>query len=353
MLHVCSDTNIGGAGRYVITLLRQRLIQERFEVAVACPEGALARLLRHEGIPVLLYPGAEVSFSVAAVRVLMKRMRAWKPHIVHTHGALAGRIAGRLSGTRVIITKHGLASADEQAIQLRSPGALLKWASVRVLADRIVAVSEAVSRSLVRAGANPNRIRVVPGGTETENYSQVGPLVPGVIGAFGRLSREKGFDQLLEAMAILKGEPVQLLLGGDGPQRNALLEQAKSLGLTPDQFSAVGFVSDVPEFMARTGIFVLPSRSEGMGLVLVEAMSAGRPVVASRCGGVPEVVVDGETGLLVSPESPVELAAAIRRLVASPEEAYRMGVAGRDRARSHFGAGRMAEQMTALYEELL
>jgi glycosyltransferase involved in cell wall biosynthesis len=88
-------------------------------------------------------------------------------------------------------------------------------------------------------------------------------------------------------------------------------------------------------------------------LVLVEAMAAGRPVIASRSGGVPEVVVDGETGLLVSPESPAELAAAISRLVASPEEANRMGAAGRDRARSHFGAGRMAEQMTALYEELL
>jgi len=353
VLHVCSDTNIGGAGRYVVTLLRQDQIKAHFEVAVACPEGALADLLRAEGIPVLLYPGAEVSFSIAAVRALLVQMRGWKPRIVHTHGALAGRIAGRLTGARLIVTKHGLASADEQAIQLRSPGALLKWASVRLLADRIVAVSEAVSRSLVRSGANPEQIRVVPGGTEIEAYSQVGPLVPGVIGAFGRLSWEKGFDQLIAAMGILKGEPVKLLLGGDGPQRLALLDQAASLGLVADQFSAVGFVGNVPEFMARTGIFVLPSRSEGMGLVVVEAMAAGRPVVASRCGGVPEVVVDGQTGLLVSPESPIELAAAIRRLVASPEEAHRMGVAGRDRARALFGAGRMAEQMTALYEELL
>ncbi len=353
MLHVCSDTNIGGAGRYVTTLLRQGQIRERFETAVACPEGALASLLRSEGIPVLLYRGADVSFSVAAVGSLIKVMREWKPRIVHTHGALAGRIAGRLSGARLVVTKHGLASADEQAIQLRSPGALMKWASVRVLADRIVAVSEAVGRSLVQSGARPNRIRVVPGGTETQTFSQVGPLVPGVIGAFGRLSREKGFDQLIEAMALLKGEPVQLLLGGDGPQREALLDQAKSHGLTPNQFCAVGFVSDVPEFMGRIGIFVLPSRSEGLGLVLVEAMAAGRPVVASRCGGVPEVVVDGVTGLLVSPESPAELAAAIRRLVAVPVDASLMGAKGRERARSHFGAERMAVQMTALYEELL
>jgi len=353
ILHVCSDTNIGGAGRYVTTLLKQPQFQANFEAAVACPEGSLANLLRNQGILVFDYPGAEVSFSVAAVRVLIKRMREWKPRIVHTHGALAGRIAGRLIGARVIVTKHGLASADEQAVQVRSPGALLKWASVHLLADRLVAVSEAVGRSLVLSGANSNRIRVIPGGTETEAYSQVGPPVRGVIGAFGRLSWEKGFDQLIEAMALLKGEPVQLLLGGEGPQRDALLAQAKALKLGPNQFSAIGFVDDVPEFMNRIGVLVLPSRSEGLGLVLVEAMAAGRPVIASRCGGVPEVVVDGQTGLLVSPESPTELAGAICRLIASPEEAQRMGLAGRERARLKFSASRMAEQMTAVYEELL
>ena len=112
-------------------------------------------------------------------------------------------------------------------------------------------------------------------------------------------------------------------------------------------------MADVPAFLGRTGVFVLPSRSEGLGLVAVEAMAAGRPVVASCTGGLPEVVVDGETGLLVEPEDPVALARAIRMLLADPDRAARMGAAGRQRVRERFSAERMARETAALYEELM
>lgn len=349
VLHVCSDTNIGGAGRYVLTLLTQPRILEQYEVAAACPEGALAAALRRAGVPVFPYPGADRSLSWPGLRHLLGLVRRWRPHIVHTHGALSGRIAGRLGGARVVYTKHGLAAAAEASIQVRRPGGWLRRLAVRRFADRIVAVSQAVRDALVVQGAEPGVIRVIPGGVDLAAYEALPPPVPGVVGALGRLEREKGFDVLLDAMAELRGE-ARLILGGDGSQRQALAARVQAENLPAE---LTGFVSDVPAFLGRTGVFVLPSRSEGLGLVAVEAMAAGRPVVASRTGGLPEVVVDGETGLLVEPEDARGLAQAIRTLLADPDRAARMGAAGRERARAHFSAARMAAETAALYEELI
>ncbi|HWI61032.1 MAG TPA: glycosyltransferase family 4 protein [Symbiobacteriaceae bacterium] len=351
VLHICSDTNIGGAGRYVLSLLTQPAIAGQFETAVACPEGDLAAAVRRAGLPVFLYPGANTSFSWQALRSLTTHMRTWRPQVAHTHGSLAGRVAAALGGARIVYTKHGLAAAEEQAIQVRGAGRLAKKAAVALFADRIVAVSEAVKRSLVAQGADPGRVRVIPGGVDLSAFGAPAPLVPGVLSALGRLQTEKGFDVLLRAMAELKGE-ARLLLGGEGLLEAELPRLAAELGVA-DIVEFRGFVTDVPRFMAASGLFVLSSRSEGLGLVLVEAMAAGRPVVATRVGGVPEVVVDGETGLLVPPEDPGALAAAARRLLSDPALAARMGEAGRRRAQVVFSAGRMAELTAALYEELI
>jgi glycosyltransferase involved in cell wall biosynthesis len=346
VLHVCSDTNLGGAGQYLRTLLTSPVIPGRYEVAVACPEGALAAALRQAGITVFLFSAADVSFSFAAVRELYQIIRRWRPRIVHTHGSLAGRVAGALGGAKVVYTKHGLAAAEEQAVQLRGAGAFLKRLSTRLFADRIVAVSEAVARALVAQGADPQRVRVIPGGIDPTPYRNLPAPVTGVLGALGRLSYEKGFDILLRALDDLPGTP--LLLGGDGPQAERLRQLAGGRPVT-----MLGRVADPAAFMGQIGIFVLPSRSEGLGLVLIEAMMAGRPVVATNVGGIPEVVVDGETGLLVPPEAPKALAAACARLLSDPAEAARMGEAGRRRAVQLYHADRMAAQTVALYDELV
>ncbi|MGE5673607.1 MAG: glycosyltransferase family 4 protein [Mycobacterium leprae] len=351
VLHVCSDTNIGGAGRYVLTLLTEPTLTEQYEVAVACPEGALADSLRQAGVSVMTYPGADRSFSWGAFKTLFGLVRRWRPQIVHTHGALAGRLAGGLAGARVIFTKHGLAAGSERSVQVRSPGGLARQAAVRLFADRIVAVSDAVKRALVAAGADPGAIRVIPGGIALAQYAAVPPAVPGVIGAVGRLEREKGFDVLVQAMDRLRGE-ARLLIGGDGMQRAALTEQVQGLGLN-DVISLTGFVSEMPAFLGQIGLFVSSSRTEGLGLVLLEAMAAGRPVVATRVGGVPEVVADGETGILVEPENPEALAGAMKRLLSDPGLAARMSEAGRRRVEQQFSSRRMAEQTAALYRELV
>jgi glycosyltransferase involved in cell wall biosynthesis len=336
----------------VLSLLTQPAIADRFDTAVACPEGDLAAAVRRIGLPVFLYPGANTSFSWPALRSLTAHMRTWRPQIAHTHGSLAGRVAAALAGARIVYTKHGLAAAEEQAIQVRGAGRLTKKLAVTLFAHRIVAVSEAVKRALVAQGADPGRVRVIPGGVDLAEYDRQAPLVPGVLGALGRLQTEKGFDVLLRAVAELRGGEARLLLGGEGLLEKELPRLAAELGVS-QQVEFRGFVTDVPAFMAETGVFVLSSRSEGLGLVIVEAMAAGRPVVATRVGGVPEVVVDGETGLLVEPENPGALAAAVRRLLADPGLAARLGQAGRRRAHDRFGAGHMAALTAAMYEELL
>jgi glycosyltransferase involved in cell wall biosynthesis len=281
-------------------------------------------------------------------------MRAWRPAIVHTHGSLAGRVAGALVGVRIVYTKHGLASTAEQAIQVRTPGAWLKRLAVRSFVHRTVAVSAAVKRSLVAAGANPDRVVIIPGGIDLGAYAgacEVTSAPTDTIGAMARLSHEKGFDVLLSAVADLPAS-TQVLIGGDGPQSGLLAAQIATLGLA-NRVRLAGFVSDVPKFMTQLTLFVLPSRSEGLGLVLIEAMAAGLPVVATDVGGIPEVVVHGETGLLVPPEDAGALATAIRQVLADPALAARMGEAGRIRAATYFSAERMAEQTVALYRELL
>jgi glycosyltransferase involved in cell wall biosynthesis len=164
----------------------------------------------------------------------------------------------------------------------------------------------------------------------------------------------KGQTFLLRAWpAVLEGEPrALLLLAGDGPDEGALTAQAAALGLGRS-VRFLGFRQDVPSLLACAEVLVLPSLNEGFGMVLVEAMAMGKPVVASAVGGVPEVVLDGQAGLLIPPADPRALAAAILRLLADPRAARRMGEAGRERARESFSRKAFLQAHRDLYGELL
>jgi glycosyltransferase involved in cell wall biosynthesis len=151
----------------------------------------------------------------------------------------------------------------------------------------------------------------------------------------GRLKAPKDFPTLVRALGDLRPDSFEAVIVGDGPDRQLLEEEIHELGLE-DRVSLAGERRDVPELLAGADVFVLPSRSEGHPVSVLEAMAAGIPVVASRVGGVPEQVSDGETGLLVEPGDPTELAAALRRLTADPRLRRRLGAAGRVRAEQAF-----------------
>jgi glycosyltransferase involved in cell wall biosynthesis len=170
----------------------------------------------------------------------------------------------------------------------------------------------------------------------------------------GRLVPVKGHAHLIDALPeVLRRRPdAAVLIVGDGPLRNDLEGRARSLGVG-DRVRFSGHLGDVASVLGAADLFALPSLNEGLGLALVEAMATGLAAVASRVGGVPEVVVDGETGLLTPPRDAGALAGAVLRLMEDAGERRRMGEAGRARVRQHFSIERTVRETERLYEELL
>jgi len=171
-----------------------------------------------------------------------------------------------------------------------------------------------------------------------------------------RLAKDKSLDVLLEAGSLLRarGLDFRLALVGEGEEEAALRAQAQRLGLS-ENVDFVGAVAPgdlAPHYLAAD-VVVLPSRREGLGLVLVEALFCRRPVIATRVGGIPDVVADGETGLLVPPENPHALAEAIARLLNAPALAARLAAAGHEYVRQHFSGQVVARRMADVYGQVL
>jgi glycosyltransferase involved in cell wall biosynthesis len=171
-----------------------------------------------------------------------------------------------------------------------------------------------------------------------------------VIGTVGRFAPQKGQDVLVKAMEDLPG--VTAVMVGDGEGRAELAGLAERLGVS-DRVLMPGWSADPRPWLPSFDVFVLPSRVEGLPLVIIEAMLASRPVVATRVDGIPEEIVDGVTGLIVPPEDPPALASAVRELLQDPERRERMGREGREVALRRFSVERMVAGYEALYRELV
>jgi glycosyltransferase involved in cell wall biosynthesis len=202
------------------------------------------------------------------------------------------------------------------------------------------------------------RVIVVPYGVDLTRFCPRPreERTPVVIGAVSRLSPEKGFEHLLRAVAMLRdrGVDATLVLAGGGPSRAALERLASQLSITPRvRFLGDLAHEDVPAALQRMDIFAMPSTWEGFGVSAVEASAMQLPVVASNIHGIPDVVVDGETGLLVPPRDPAALANALERLAGNPELRRRMGAAGRAFVAAHYRWEDNAAQMAALYQRAL
>jgi len=217
--------------------------------------------------------------------------------------------------------------------------------------DAQVAVSSAGARFVEQfAGLAHGAVRVIHNGvSDSPVVARDRPVSGPIVGSVGRLSHEKGFDILLRAIPHLP--EATLVLVGDGPDRIGLERMARELGVA-ERVRMVGWEDDPRPWLPAFDVFVMPSRMEALGLAIIEAMIASRPVVATRVGGIPEVVVDGETGLLVGAEEPAAIADAVHSLLADPAKRERLGAAGRDRALSSFGLRTMVDSYESLYDEL-
>ena len=218
------------------------------------------------------------------------------------------------------------------------------------LTDRFVCVSADSARQAVRQGVSPRTVRVLWNGIDLTRFAPPALRGAGPVVTVARLSPEKDIDTLLRAAALAAAadDAFRLEIAGDGPCMADLRRTAAGLGLG-GRVTFHGQVRDVPALLARAGLFVLSSRTEGVSLTLLEAMAGGLAVVATRVGGNPEVVADGETGLLVPPGDPAALAAAMLRLRRNDGERGRMGRAGRSRVERCFDVRRMTAEYERIY----
>ena len=356
VLHVAKVAGISGSENHLLLLL-PALRRDGFDVGLAMlhegEPGAeeLATRLEGAGVPV-----ERLHFSnSASPRVLgrlLRLVRARRPDIVHTHLVHAdflGLVAGRLARVPVLVsTKHGFNPFRDGRAFAATDRAVGRLANVHI------AISGGLARYLgEREGFDPESFEVVHYGIEA------GPEPPPLPGAprlaiVGRLIPIKGHDVLLRAFAEARADVPGLTLeiAGDGSLEGELRATVARLGLG----EAVSFLGRVPSaapVLERAEVAVVPSFGEGFGMVALEAMERGRPVVASAVGGLPEIVEHGATGLVVPPGDVTALAAAIRELAGDPGRAAAFGAAGRTRALAAFSQERCTERTAALYRTAL
>lgn len=261
---------------------------------------------------------------------LVREYRAFQPDIVHiqcvSHAAAHQARAARALGIPLIVTLQGELTMDATDVFGRSPQLRTSLRDLLTNADAVTACSRATLDEAEEWFGRPlgDRGNVVYNGVDVDEFQGVEPMDnprPYVF-ALGRHVHQKGFDVLIDAFATLTSqltEPLDLVIAGDGPETTALRDQANRLRLE-DRVHLVGRTDRTTTARWFTGAsaFVLSSRHEPFGIVNIEAMAAGAPVVATAVGGVPEFVIDGDNGLVIPPENPAAMAAAIRRILDEP-----------------------------------
>jgi glycosyltransferase involved in cell wall biosynthesis len=382
VVRVIARLNMGGPALHV-TYLAQGLAERGYETTLVAGdvgrgEESMAFVADRAGVEVVRLPGLSRDLSplrdaVAAWRVA-RIIRRVRPDVVHTHTAKAGaigRVAAVLAGRPgrrpvVVHTFHGHVLRG----YFGRAGTLLFRAIETVLAratDRLVAVSPEVRDELVGLHVAPARkfsvvrlgieleprVRFEGDADEARRRHGIG-AGKFVVGWFGRMTAVKRTDDLLTMLAGVRerGVDALLLFVGDGDDRDRLEQRAHDLGLARSCLF-VGYQEDVAPWYAICDAVVLTSASEGTPVTIIEALAAGKPVVATRVGGVPDVVDEGETGFLVRPRDTHALAERLEILARDPERRAAMGAAGRERMLGRYAVDRLVDDVDVLYRELL
>jgi glycosyltransferase involved in cell wall biosynthesis len=354
---------VRGGAFQVVRCLLDRLPREEFEQRLVCgPESAPGEALVIPELVREIHPRLDSAALLRLTRVFAKE----RPDLVHAHTYKAGvlaSLAGRIAGVpAVVFTPHGHIFSRGARIPGVPDGLkleVLRWVTraAQGCADRITALSDPDLEQQVALRLSPaSKYVVVRNGIDVERFA--GPRTrqfegTPVIGAVGRFSEEKGHRYLIEAMAAVRRAlpRSRLVLVGYGALEGDLRGRAARLGLD----GAVTFAGerDSADVLTSFDLFVQPSLYESQGLALLEAMAAGVPAVASRVGGVGDVVRDGDTGLLVPPADPDALAAAIVRLAGAPDLALALTQRAAGHVRANFSAETMVDSYARLYRELL
>jgi glycosyltransferase involved in cell wall biosynthesis len=307
--------------------------------------GDHARVIR-VGLPVRLFRQLYGPQAAIIAPILAARADVVHVHLGEDLAVLpVGTAAARLQHLPLVLTvhtslHHTLAVSDLRSAVLKTLGGTIeRWGEHS--AEAVLVITTRLCRLLVSDGVDENRVHVIPPGVNPSLFE--GPFEDPFAGVgkprvlfVGRLAPQKGVRTLVEAAGLLKHPSAQVLLVGDGPEQLALEREAKRIGVG-DRLRFEGFVAHerLPAVLAHADLLVLPSLYEELGTVLLEAMQAGLPVVASKTGGIPDVIEDGVNGMLVAPGDPEALARAIDRLVADRDLARQLSERAKERAKDY------------------
>lgn len=359
-----------GAENHILSLVNH-INRETYEPSVICFQpGHLVDELKKLGVPTQVFP-VNSKFDVLAIWRLAHLLGRKKPDLIHTHAPramLLGNLAAKIAGLPTVTTIH-----ESTTHKLRSPLKTFVYQCIEDLLIRettmIIAVSHALETNLINErGHDKSSIKVIHNGIDLSKFDadkidptqesrllsslDLNPHAP-IIGTIGRLDKEKGHYYFVEAIPqILRAFPeAKFVVVGDGHRASRLRQYCHGLGIKQSVLF-LGWRKDIPELLSVFHVFVLPSIWEAFGITAVEAMAMEKPVVASRCGGVEEIIEDGVTGVLVPPADPDALARAVMSLLQNPEKATTLAMAGRDFVRVNFDAALMARETQKVYERI-
>jgi len=357
IVHVLSSFGVGGQERVALDLaIGQKARGHKVSVLSLAPppDGAMADEFRDHGIAVDRVPKRGEGLDATLVPRLMRALKHLDAEVVHTHNPLPliyGAPAARLAGAAAIHTKHGINPGGRGNRLLRRAAAQLTHA--------FVAVSDTTEKQARdQRDAPDKKIHTIANGIRLDRYHpdadaraetriELGLGDAWVVGTVGRLDTFKNQALLVRAMAPLLSSHVRLVIVGDGPARKDVEAEVAKLP-EPKWVVLTGRRMDVPRIIPAFDVFALSSKSEGLPLVVPEAMAAGLPIVTTAVGGLPTVVEEGKTGLLV-PVDELALSGALAKLAAHRELAKTMGQAAREAALERYSADRMVDAYLDLY----
>jgi glycosyltransferase involved in cell wall biosynthesis len=351
VLHTEASLGFGGQERRTLREL-EGLDPTRFRGVLLCQPGSkLGRITEERKIPTIWLKMRSAYDPVAFFQIL-RLLKREHIDIIHAHSSrdawLAGA-AGKLLGIKVFRTRHLLTPIGGPYVYRR-------------LTDRVLTVSEGVRQYLISAGVPTGQIIAVPTGIDLKRFDPARtdlvdmrarfniPRHAFVIGIIAVLRKAKGHRFLLQGIKRLASEfpQIKLLIAGTGPQEQNISRLIQELGLE-NHVMMLGHQDDIPSLLKALDVFVLPAQEEALGTALVEATAMGVPVIATRIGGIPEVV--GEAGLLFESEDVEDLVNHLRTLIRSPALAARMRTQGMERARALYDENLMVRRIEKLYLE--
>lgn len=361
IVHTITKSERGGAQVYVLSLIRHQIASGHEVYLFAGNIGFLTEEAECIGAKVvvceeIIHP-IRPWHDIRAVAKLVRRLERLSPDLVHAHSSKAGllaRYACHKTRLPCLFTAHGWAFS-EGVPQLRR---LIAWLAEKVcagLGNTIVNVSTYDRDLALRCQVgHSSQHRVIHNGIP-DLLQDTSPKTPKkttpIIVMVARFSAQKNQALLIQAFAKLK-PPVNLCLIGGGPLKASCVELAQELGVV-ERIDFVGDSNQVNKLLAQADVFVLTTHYEGLPLTIIEAMRARLPVVANAVGGIPELIKDGVTGVLLHTPTPEAVADALKNLLDNPERAKQMGQRGRERYLRHFTEQQMLDKLDALYAEIL